>query len=101
AADHAAQKPARAVDADEPGDALARTGLGRNGHLGEQLGPERAVALLDAPALTGHLRADLLARLVPQAGRPRRREGLDLQRRVRVVEPDRDDALRLLLDLET
>ena len=70
------------------------------GHLGEELGAERALALLDAAALLADLFADLLARLVPQTGGARRGERLHLQRRVRIVQADRDDALGLLLDLE-
>ena len=101
AADDAAQEPAGSVDADEAGEALARGAVGaRDGDLGEQLGTERTLALLDAPALLADLTADLLARLLPQARGARRGEGLHLQRRAGVVQTHGDDALGLLLDLE-
>jgi hypothetical protein len=93
----------RSVDADEPREALAgccvRTGEHRD--LGEQLGPQRPFALLDAPALLADLLTDLLARLLPQSRRPGRREGLHLQGGPGVIEPHRHDALGLLLNLET
>ncbi len=71
-----------------------------DGHLGEKLGPEGTLALLDAPALLADLAADLLARLLPEPRRAGCGEGLHLQGGVGVVQAHRDDALGLLLDLE-
>src|SRR5699024_10398395 len=93
-------EPARTVDAHEARDALAARRAIAHGHLGEKLRPERAIALVDPTALARDLGPDLLARLVPQPHRARRRERLHLQRRLTVVERDGDDALRALLDLE-
>ena len=61
---------------------------------------QRTFALLDATALGAYLLTDLFPRLVPQAARARRGEGLHLERRFGVVQPDGDDALGLLLDLQ-
>src|SRR5690606_2302171 len=96
ATDHATEEPAGSVDTDEAHNA----GTCGFANLGEQLRPEGTLALLHAAALAGDLRTNLLARLVPQARRTRRRERLHLQRRLGVVETDSDDALRLLFDLE-
>ena len=68
--------------------------------LGEQFGTERALADGRRTALTGDLLGDLRPDLVPESAGARRREGLHLQRRIRIVEPDRDDALRALLHFE-
>src|SRR6185437_15935350 len=61
-ADHAAEEPAWPVHSDEASQAFARSavGAGDHGDLGEQLGAERALALLDAAALLPDLLADLL-----------------------------------------
>ncbi|CAI7674573.1 unnamed protein product, partial [Penicillium discolor] len=100
AADHTAQEPAGPVDADEAREAQARAFTGGRGHLREQLLAERPLPLLDATALRLDLVAQLDARLVPQTAAARSRERLHLERRLGVVEPDRHDALALLLHLE-
>ncbi len=85
AGDHAAEEPARAVDADEAGEAhVAGLALGRRDRdLREQLGAERALAHGGRAALARDLVGDLRADLVPQAARARSGERLHLQRGVR------------------
>ena len=96
AGDHAAQEPARAVDADEAGEAhVAGLALGRprRGSAASELGTERALAHGGRAALSRDLVGDLGADLVPEAARARCGERLHLQGRVGVVEADGDDAL--------
>ncbi len=69
AGEQAAQEPAGAVDPGEPDRAKPRGGLpGLGRDVSEQLGPERPLALLAAPARALDLGCDLLADLIPQPG---------------------------------
>src|SRR5690606_25726679 len=62
AADDTAEKPARAVDANESSKAHA-TGLARRRDLRMELRPERPLGLIDLTALATDLLRDLLANL--------------------------------------
>ncbi len=99
-ADHSAQEPSRTVEAEEP-DRLELTWqavIVPDRHLGAQLSPELAVALLAAAARVGDVGSDLVPHLVPQAAAARRGERLELHAAVAVH--DRDPGSLLLGDVD-
>ena len=83
AGEDAAQEPPRSVDTDEGRGREDGAPVGAGGrHPGAQLGPELALVLLGGAALLLDGRGDLRADLVPEPGRARGRERLQLQGRV-------------------
>src|SRR5680860_1186099 len=86
--DHAAQEPARPVDADEAGETgdSARTLAGGHGNFRDEFRAEWPFALGCRSALLADLVGDLVADLVPEPTGAGRRERLHLEGRSGVVE---------------
>src|SRR6478735_5062313 len=101
AAEDSAEEPARAINADEAGHAVALAAVrAAGGKLRHEFGAEAALDLLDLAALAADRLPDLLTDFIPQALGAGGGEGLQLKARSLQVHGDGDDALARLFNLQ-